>query len=443
MSNIIIKNSQIVNEGIIIEGDLLIKNNRIEKIGGIIDSKNAVEIDGSHLHTLPGVIDDQVHFREPGLTHKANIESESKAAISGGVTSFMEMPNTVPAAITNKLLEEKYKIAGSSSWANYSFFLGTSNDNLEEIKKVDVKNICGVKIFMGSSTGDLLVDDPEALEAVFKECPTIIATHCEDESTIKKNLESAKERYGDEIPPFYHPIIRNAEGCYLSSSFAISLAKKHNTRLHILHISTAIEVDLFENTLPLSQKRITSEACVHHLYFNDTFYPKKGNLIKCNPAIKSESDRIKIWDGLLSDKIDIIATDHAPHTWNEKQLPYTKAPAGLPLIQHALPIMLNFYNQGKISIEKIAEKMSHAPAVCFKIENRGFIKEGFFADLALVDVNRSQTIQNNQVFYKCGWTPLAGESLKGTVEHTILNGQHAFNRGVFKKSNAMRLSFDR
>lgn len=442
-NNILIKNTTIVNEGKQIEGDLLIINGRIEKIGGIIDAKGCYEIDGTNLHTLPGVIDDQVHFREPGLTHKANIESESKAAIAGGITSFMEMPNTSPAAITNSLLENKYNIAQNSSWANYSFFLGTSNDNLDEIKRVDVKNVCGVKIFMGSSTGDLLVDNIQSLENVFKECPTLISTHCEDEATMKRNLAVAIEQYGDEIPASAHPHIRNAEGCYLSSSFAISLAKKHNTRLHILHISTAIEVDLFDNSIPLEQKMITSEACVHHLYFNDTFYASKGNLIKCNPAIKSETDRKAIWKGLLDNRIDIIATDHAPHTWNEKQLPYMKAPAGLPLVQHALPIMLNFFNQGHISLEMLVEKMCHAPAKCFKIENRGFIREGYFADLCLVDIHKQKTIQNKDVYYKCGWTPLAGESLKGTVEHTILNGNHVYNQGDFKKGNTMRLSFDR
>lgn len=442
-NNILIKNTTIVNEGKQIQGDLLIVNGRIEKIGGIIDAKGCYEIDGTNLHTLPGVIDDQVHFREPGLTHKANIASESKAAIAGGITSFMEMPNTSPAAITNSLLENKYNIAQNSSWANYSFFLGTSNDNLDEIKRVDVKKVCGVKIFMGSSTGDLLVDNIQSLENVFKECPTLISTHCEDETTIKRNLAVAIEQYGDEIPPSAHPHIRNAEGCYLSSSFAISLAKKHNTRLHILHISTAIEVDLFDNSLPLEQKMITSEACVHHLYFNDTFYASKGNLIKCNPAIKSETDRQAIWKGLLDNRIDIIATDHAPHTWNEKQLPYLEAPAGLPLVQHALPIMLNSFNQGHISLEMLVEKMCHAPAKCFKIENRGFIREGYFADLCLVDIHKQKTMQNKDVYYKCGWTPLAGESLKGTVEHTILNGNHLYNQGDFKKGNAMRLSFDR
>ena len=442
-NNILIKNTTIVNEGKQIQGDLLIVNGRIEKIGGIIDAKGCYEIDGTNLHTLPGVIDDQVHFREPGLTHKANIASESKAAIAGGVTSFMEMPNTSPAAITNSLLENKYNIAQNSSWANYSFFLGTSNDNLDEIKRVDVKNVCGVKIFMGSSTGDLLVDNIQSLENVFKECPTLISTHCEDEATMKRNLAVAIEQYGDEIPTSAHPHIRNAEGCYLSSSFAISLAKKHNTRLHILHISTAIEVDLFDNSIPLEQKMITSEACVHHLYFNDIFYTSKGNLIKCNPAIKSETDRQAIWKGLLDNRIDIIATDHAPHTWNEKQLPYLKAPAGLPLVQHALPIMLNSFNQGHISLEMLVEKMCHAPAKCFKIENRGFIREGYFADLCLVDIRKQKTIQNKDVYYKCGWTPLAGESLKGTVEHTILNGNHVYNQGDFKKGNAMRLSFDR
>lgn len=443
MDNIIIKNTRIVNEGQIVEGDLLIRNGRIEKIGGIITNSTAREIDGTGLHTLPGVIDDQVHFREPGLTHKADIASESKAAIAGGVTSFMEMPNTVPAAVTNELLEEKYNIAKNTSRANYSFFLGTSNDNIDEIRKVDVKNVCGVKIFMGSSTGNLLVDSVDVLEAVFRECPTLIATHCEDEATIKRNYESAIEQFGDEIPPEWHPIIRSAEGCYLSSSYAVSLARKFNSRLHILHISTAVETDLFQNDMPLSKKNITSEACVHHLFFNDTWYAQKGNLIKCNPAIKTENDRQSIWEALLSDKIDIIATDHAPHTWNEKQLPYSKAPSGLPLVQHSLPIMLNFCNQGMISIENIVRKMSHAPAECFRIKERGFIREGYHADLVLVDTSREQKISNTQVHYKCGWTPLAGEKLKGTVEHTILNGHHVYEKGEFRMVTGERLQFDR
>ncbi len=443
MAGIIIKNTKIVNENIIIEGDLLIRDGRIEKVGGIISNTNAQEIDGTGLHTLPGIIDDQVHFREPGLTHKATIESESKAAIAGGVTSFMEMPNTIPAAVTNDLLEDKYNIANQSSWANYSFFLGVSNSNLDEVKKVNVKNVCGVKIFMGSSTGNLLVDKVEALEGVFRESPTLIATHCEDEATIKSNFELAVEKFGNDIPPAWHPVIRNAEGCYLSSSFAVSLAKKFDARLHILHISSGIETELFDNTKILSEKRITSEACVHHLYFNDTFYKTKGNLIKCNPAIKSENDRLAVWDALLSDKIDIIATDHAPHTWNEKQLPYAKAPSGLPLVQHSLPIMLNFYNQGKISLETLVRKMSHAPAVCFKIKDRGFIREGYHADLVLVNTQREQRINNSQTHYKCGWTPLAGDILKGTVEHTIINGFHVYENGIFRRANGARLQFDR
>lgn len=439
----IIKNARIVNEGRIIEGDLKITNERIDKIGGVIDKSGAKELDAKGLYLIPGVIDDQVHFREPGLTYKADIASESRAAIAGGITSFMEMPNTKPAAVTRKLLEEKYEIASNTSYGNYSFFIGASNDNLKEILSIDPKEVCGIKIFMGSSTGDLLVDNEKALEKIFKEAHTLVATHCEDELSVRKNLEMARFKWNDEIPPYYHPIIRNAEECYLSSSFAVSLAKKYNTRLHILHITTEKEVSLFINNIPLKDKRITAEVCVHHLFFNDQWYETKGNQIKCNPAIKTESDRQGIWKGLLDNRIDIIATDHAPHTWEEKQADYLNAPAGLPLVQHALPIMLNFVDKGDISIERMVEKMSHAPADCFRMKERGYIREGYFADLVLVDPSKEQLIQSEEVLYKCGWTPLDGETLKGTVKHTFVNGFHAFDGVEVKRPPVMRIQFDR
>jgi len=438
----IIKNARIVNENKIIEGDLLIKGDRIEKIGGIINSPNANELNGEGLYLLPGVIDDQVHFREPGLTYKADIATESAAAVAGGVTSFMEMPNTRPAAVTNKLLEEKYDIASQNSYANYSFFIGASNDNLDELLRIDPTRVCGIKIFMGSSTGDLLVDKPKALENIFKQAHTLIATHCEDELSVRKNLEMARFKWNDEIPPYYHPIIRDAEECYLSSSYAVSLAKKYNARLHILHISSEKEVSLFSNKLPLIDKRITAEACVHHLFFNDSWYESKGNQIKCNPAIKTENDRQGIWRGLLDNHIDIIATDHAPHTWEEKQEPYLLAPAGLPLVQHALPLMMNFVNLGNLTLEKMVEKMCHAPADCFKIRERGYIREGYFADLVLVDLNKESVIRNEDARYKCAWTPLNGETLKGTVEHTFINGFHAFRTGELIKPPVRRLQFN-
>lgn len=437
----IIRNARIVNENKIIEADLLIKADRIEKIGGIINNHFDNELNAEGLFLIPGVIDDQVHFREPGLTYKADIASESAAAVAGGITSFMEMPNTKPAAVTNKLLEEKYAIAAQTAFANYSFFIGASNDNLDELLRIDPKEVCGIKIFMGSSTGDLLVDKEKSLENIFKQAHTLIATHCEDELSVRKNLEMARFKWNDEIPPSYHPVIRDAEECYLSSSFAVSLAKKHNTRLHILHISSEKEVSLFANNISLKEKRITAEVCVHHLFFNDSWYEKKGNQIKCNPAIKSEIDRQGIWKGLLENNIDIIATDHAPHTWDEKQEPYLLAPAGLPLVQHSLPIMMNFVNNGMLSIEKMVEKMCHAPADCFRVRERGYLREGYFADLVLVDLHKENTIRNKDVRYKCAWTPFDGEILKGTVEHTFVNGFHAYNRGELFKPPVSRLKF--
>lgn len=434
MRKTLIKNAKIINEGIINEGDLLIIGTRIEKIASSISDNDANIIDIKGQYLIPGIIDDQVHFREPGLTHKATIYTESKAAVAGGVTSFMEMPNTKPPAFTIDRLEEKYSIAQQQSLANYSFFMGTSNDNLEEIKKVNPENICGVKIFMGSSTGNLLVDDAKVLEKIFSEIPFLIATHCEDEQTILRNLEQAKTEYGDQIPFEQHPIIRSEEACYLSSSYAVGLAQKYQTRLHILHISTGRELELFNNKIPLESKRITSEVCVHHLSFNVTDYAHLGSLIKCNPAIKTKEDQEALLQGLLDDRLDIIATDHAPHTWEEKQNLYLNAPSGLPLIQHPLNMMLSFYHQEKISLEKIIEKMCHAPAICFSIKERGFLREGYFADLVVLDLDKVWEVSKENLKYKCGWSPLEGRTFKGEVTHTFINGHLAYHQGQFDES---------
>jgi dihydroorotase len=424
----IIKNATIINEGKISFGDTFIENGRIEKIGGIIDV-HGQEIDGSGLHIMPGIIDDQVHFREPGLTHKADIYSESRAAVAGGVTSFMEMPNTKPAAITKELLEEKYEIAKKNSWANYSFFMGTTNDNYEEIYKINFEEVCGLKIFMGSSTGNMLVDNEKVLDNIFKNVDTLIATHCEDEETVLSRNKFYSESVNP-LTPAYHPIIRNEEACYKSSSLAIELAKKHNTRLHILHISTAEECDLFRNYIPLVDKRITSEVCVHHLYFTADDYATLGNQIKCNPAIKDKRHAPKLLEALLDDRLDIIATDHAPHTWDEKSQPYSQAPSGLPLVQHSLNVMLDFYQQGKISLERIIEKMCHAPAQCFNIKDRGYIREGYHADLVLVDMDKLLTIDKSNIYYKCGWSPLEGRKFNGSVIKTFVNGHIVYDNGI-------------
>jgi dihydroorotase len=445
MSATIIKNTKIVNEGKIIEGDLLIKNQRIEKIGGVIEYPQAKEIDGSTKYLLPGVIDDQVHFREPGLTHKANIHTESCAAVAGGTTSFMEMPNTKPAALTQELLEEKYTIGANSSPANYSFFMGTSNDNAEEVLKTnDKKNkICGIKIFMGSSTGNMLVDNHLTLNRIFRESQVLIATHCEDERIIKANVENRKQTKST-LTIEDHPIIRNVEACFESSLLAVQLAKKYNTRLHILHISTAKELQLFTNLLPLEDKRITSEVCVHHLHFTSDDYARLGNKIKCNPAIKSKENKAALWEALLDDRLDIIATDHAPHTAEEKEEAYEHAHAGLPLVQHSLQLMLYYHQQGKISIEKIVEKMAHAPAKCFQIAERGFIRENYFADLVLVDTHQSQQISKENILYKCGWSPLEGFQMPASIHKTFVNGSIVFENGkVDTQKRGMRLHFNR
>ncbi len=442
---IVIRNARIVNEGRIIEGDVLIKNGRIEKVGGAIEVPGSVrEIDAKGCYLLPGAIDDQVHFREPGLTHKGEIYTEARAAVAGGITSYMEMPNTVPQATTQALLEEKYQRAAVCSLANYSFFMGTTNHNLEDVLRTDPKNVCGIKIFMGSSTGDMLVDSESVLESVFSQAPVLIATHCEDESTIKANLEAARVTYGDLVPPSQHPVIRSAEACYLSSSFAVQLAKKHGTRLHVLHISTGRETFLFQNDIPLEQKKITSEACIHHLWFTDHDYLSKGNLIKWNPAVKSAADREEIRKAVLDNRIDVIATDHAPHTKEEKAAPYFKAPSGGPLVQHALVAMLDFVHEGWISIERVVEKMAHAPAVLFQIADRGFIREGYMADLVLVDLNQEWSVSSSNILYKCGWSPFEGHTFKSKVLKTFVNGELVYDNGGFNESVfGQRLKFNR
>lgn len=446
MKSYLIKNTSIVNEGEIHSGDVLIENNRIAKISQVIDNKhNAIEINGEGKFLLPGVIDDQVHFREPGLTHKANIHTESIAAVAGGTTSFMEMPNTKPAALTQELLEEKYQIAANSSPANYSFFMGTSNDNTDEILKTnDKKNdVCGIKIFMGSSTGNMLVDNHLTLDKVFRESELLIATHCEDERIIKANLEKFQQS-GKPILASDHPIIRNEEACFESSLMAIQLAKRNNTRLHILHISTAKELQLFTNLIPLEQKKITSEVCVHHLHFTADDYAILGNKIKCNPAIKAKENKAALWEALLDDRLDIIATDHAPHTIEEKSGDYLHAHAGLPLVQHSLLLMLHYVKQGKLTIEKVVEKMSHAPAKCFQIAERGFIREGYYADLVLVDLNKPNLVNKDNILYKCGWSPLEGFEFPASIEKTFVNGYPVYENGKVDSSyRGMRLKFNR
>ncbi len=444
MQTIIIRNAQIINRGAITEGDILIQNGKINKIGGALDVSADVEIDATGKYVMPGIIDDQVHFREPGLTHKANIYTESRAAVAGGVTSFMEMPNTKPAAITQELLQDKYDIAAKTSLANYSFFMGAANDNLEEVLKTDPKTVCGIKAFMGSSTGNMLVDDPLTLEGLFQRTNMLIATHCEDETTIRNNMEIYRERYGEQVPIKYHPEIRNAEACLLSSSLAVDLAKKHDARLHILHISTKDELDLFTNKIPLEQKRITSEVCVHHLFFNSDQYEELGTRIKCNPAIKSKEHQEALFPALLDNRLDIIATDHAPHTWEEKQGNYFSAPSGLPLVQHSLNIMLGFYKRGMISLERIVEKMCHAPAICFGIDKRGYLDEGYWADVVIFDPEQTQKVEKSGIHYKCGWSPLEGMEIQGRVEQVIVSGRLAFDDGkLIEGTSGKRLMFDR
>lgn len=441
--NTLIVNAKIVNEGKVVDGDVLIRKDRIEQIGSSLSSPGRV-IDAQGKFLLPGVIDDQVHFREPGLTHKATIFTDSRAAVAGGVTSYMEMPNTVPPTFTQDLLEQKYQIASRDSLANYSFYIGASNDNQEEVLKTNLEKVCGLKIFMGSSTGNLLVDDPKILEGFFSRFSGLIATHCEDEPTIRRNSEAFREKYGENIPAEYHPLIRSKEGCYASSSMAVALAKRHDTRLHILHISTAKEVALFSNTVPLSKKRITAEACIHHLWFNDGDYKRLGMKIKWNPAIKTSADQAAILRGVLDDHIDVIATDHAPHTLEEKQNSYFKAPSGGPLIQHSLVAMLAFVHQGKISLEGVVEKMCHNPAVLFRILDRGFVREGYFADLVLVDPKRPWKVERSTLLAKAGWSPFEGQVFESQVTHTFVSGHLAFENGKLNEGTAgARLSFRR
>ncbi|NQY06955.1 MAG: dihydroorotase [Flavobacteriaceae bacterium] len=446
MEQVLIKNTKIVNEGEIFEGDILIEDGIIKEIASSISAKSQeVQVfDAEEKYLFPGVIDDQVHFREPGLTHKANIASESRAAVAGGITSYIEMPNTNPQTTTIEELDKKFAIAEATSAANYSFMFGGTNDNLQEILKVDSTQVAGLKLFLGSSTGNMLVDDPEILERIFSSTDLLISVHCEDEGTIRENLANFKERFGDDIPIQYHPIIRSEQACYLSSSKAIELAKKTGARLHIFHLSTGKETELFTNKIPLEEKKITSEVCIHHLWFTDKDYEEKGTLIKWNPAVKTQADKDQLWKALLDDRIDVIATDHAPHTLEEKSNVYTKAPSGGPLVQHALVAMLEAYHQGKISLEKIAEKMCHNPAKLFQIEKRGFIKEGYYADLVLVDLNHPWTVSKDNLFYHCGWSPFEGNTFKSRISHTFVNGTLVYkNFKFYDVKAAKRLTFNR
>jgi dihydroorotase len=446
MNTVLIKNAKIVNEGKIVEGDVLIENEFIVEIAESISPKSAsckiIDAEGSYL--IPGAIDDQVHFREPGLTHKGDIASESRAAVAGGITSFIEQPNTVPNAVTQELLEDKYQIAAKTSYANYSFMMGGTNDNLEEVLKTNPKNVAGIKLFLGSSTGNMLVDNQETLEKIFSSTKMLIAVHCEDEATIKANLERYKLQFGEDIPVEFHHLIRSEEACYLSSSKAIELAKKTGARLHVFHLSTAKEMDLFTNKIPLEEKQITAEVCVHHLWFSDADYKTKGNLIKWNPAVKTAEDRDALWKALLDDRIDVIATDHAPHTLEEKKQSYLKAPSGGPLVQHAVVAMFEANHQGKISIEKIVEKMCHNPAKIFKIEKRGFIREGYYADLVLVNTGLPWNVKKENILAKCGWSPFEGFNFKSRITHTFVNGELVYkNFKVIEKPVGKRLLFDR
>lgn len=441
----ILRNATIVNEGKQFCADILIVDHRIEKIAeSIAISENHEAFDLTGMLVLPGCIDDQVHFREPGLTHKATIQSESRAAVAGGITSFMEMPNTVPNTLTQTLLEEKYQRAAQTALANYSFFMGASNDNIEEVLKTNQQNVCGIKVFMGSSTGNMLVDKEETLTALFSSVPMLIATHCEDEATIRANTETYRAQFGEEIPMEMHPLIRSEEACYLSSSMAVGLAKKYGARLHILHISTAKELALFDNSIPLSEKKITAEACIHHLWFSDKDYANKGSYIKWNPAVKKESDREAIWKAVLDNRIDVIATDHAPHTIEEKENSYFKAPSGGPLVQEALLAMLEKAKEGKITVERIVEKMAHAPAELFQIEKRGYVREGYFADLVVVNPNASRLVEKSNILYQCGWSPFEGVRFSNSISKTFVNGNLVFDNGhIIEGVNGKRLTFER
>lgn len=446
MNRVLIKNAKIVNEGVIFEGDLLIENDLIVEISETISlkSNNCKIIDAEGNYLIPGAIDDQVHFREPGLTHKGDIESESRAAVAGGITSYIEQPNTVPNAITQEILEQKYELAAQNSYANYSFMMGGTNENLEEILKTNPRNVAGLKLFLGSSTGDMLVDSSESLEKIFSSTKLLIAVHSEDEDTVKSNLEKFKLQYGDDIPVECHPQIRSVEACYKSTERIVKLAKKTGARLHVFHLSTAKELEFFTNKIPLQDKMITAEVCIHHLWFSDEDYKTKGNLIKWNPAIKSVDDRKALWAALLDDRIDVIATDHAPHTLEEKNQSYLKAPSGGPLVQHAVVAMFETFHQGKISVEKIVEKMCHNPAKIFKIEKRGFIKEGYYADLVIVNSGLPWSVKKENILAKCGWSPFEGYTFKSRITHTFVNGQLVYTPFVVKDIRAgQRLLFDR
>lgn len=445
MGRILIKNATIVNENKIFPGDVLLEDDIILKIDDSISSDKATRvIDVAGKYLIPGVIDDQVHFREPGLTHKGNIATESRAAVAGGITTYMEQPNTNPQTTTIEALEAKFEVARGTSFANYSFLFGGTNDNLEELKKLD-KNACsGVKLFLGSSTGNMLVDNEEVIEKIFRNTEMVISAHCEDEATIRANMAAYKDKYGDDIPIKYHPMIRSEEACYLSSSRAIALAEKTGARLHVFHVSTGKETQLFRNDIPLEEKKITAEVCIHHLWFSEEDYESKGTLIKWNPAVKTAVDREQLWQALLDDRIDVVATDHAPHTIEEKDNPYTTAPSGGPLVQHALPAMLENYHSGKIALERIVEKMCHNPAKLFQIKNRGFIREGYYADLAIVDLQDPWRVTKDNIAYKCGWSPFEGSSFKSRITHTFVNGHLAYENGKFSEErNAMRLTFNR
>ncbi|MBS4059249.1 MAG: dihydroorotase [Bacteroidetes bacterium] len=444
-----IRNAKIINEGKSYFADIALAEGRIEAITAaqpdVPEKYSRYEkIDATGKILIPGVIDDQVHFREPGLTYKGDIYSESRAAVAGGITSFMEMPNTIPNTLTQDLLEEKYAIAAEKSLANYSFYMGASNDNSKEVLKTDPKNVCGIKVFMGSSTGNMLVDDEQTLERIFSEAPCLVAVHCEHEPTIQKNINAFLKQYGIDAPANIHPLIRNAEACYRSSAKAVELAAKYNTRLHVLHLSSAEEMSLFSNNIPLSEKRITAEVCLHHLWFSDEDYASKGNFIKWNPAVKSAEDRDALWKALMDGRLDVVATDHAPHSFEEKSMPYFKSPSGGPMVQHLLPGMLAFYKQGKISLEMIVEKMCHNPAITFNIEKRGFIREGYFADLVLVDLDKAFTVNKENIFYKCGWSPMENTTLPSSVTHTFVNGNLVYENGLLHEEiSGMRLKFDR
>lgn len=443
-SKILIKGGLVINEGKKQHLDILIQDTKIIKIASSISDHTAKEINAEGKLVLPGCIDDQVHFREPGLTHKANIGTESRAAVAGGITTFMEMPNTVPNALTQELLQDKYNIASKTSVGNYSFFMGASNDNIEEVLKTDEKNVCGVKVFMGSSTGNMLVDAEDTLTKIFSEVPMLIATHCEDEATIRRNLAEYKEKFGEDVPMKYHPIIRSEEACYLSSSLAAGLAKKYNTRLHILHISTEKELALFRNDIPLKEKRITAEACIHHLWFSEEDYDEKGTHIKWNPAVKKASDRDAIWKAVLDNRIDIIATDHAPHTLEEKSNTYFNAPSGGPLVQHALLAMLEKVKEGVISVERVVEKLAHAPADCFHVAKRGYLREGYFADIVIVDPKETITVTKDNLLYKCGWSPFEGVTFSNKIDTTLVSGNIVYeNNAVSTNKPGMRLTFER